>query len=530
MKLRALSLKYKFIITIGVFTLLLSVTMGYIVTDRLSQQLWKDFFERGSGLSSSMADLVNKVADKDSNPTKLILETQTVTQMLAFSEEYLFQGEFVYFQIYYNGLNFIQNPRNIDEAFFLKEPVDEPFEQREIILANNEKVWDFKRVLNCGTSLGESTLAEPEIQLCNEPSYVRVGLSPVEVTRELQQAVLLLSLVTAAFILIGILVAFVLYKLVLGPVDVLTLSVKQFRHDRFARANVHSGDELETLGDEFNKMANTISRHESRLERINDELYRANQVKSEFLAVMGHELKTPLHAIRGYSQLLLEGVDGPLTAEQIQDIKAILGSGNHLLELIDNILRFSKLESGEEPLHLERIDAADLFRQVLQHVESLVRNRDLKLIDETSPVVVEADETKLKQILINLVSNAIKYTPSGSITVRTYPMNGQTPPQVYFEVADTGPGIAPEDAERVFEPFTQLDGSTTRESSGIGLGLAIVKKYIEMHGGRVWFEPNASGGTTFFVSLPASPLPEAAEGKSTQAAVVSSHKEEHATR
>ncbi len=505
MRLRALSLKYKFLITIVVFTMMLAVTFGFIVYDRLSQELWHQFYNRGEDLVKTFREEIQTLSS-DLSVGNVVAATGKIGEVLKLLQQHLLQGEYVYFQLVINGVPIFKEGLNVP---LLVEPLNTTFEVRnDLNVLRDEAVIDFKLALGCSGSSLES--ANLDWAACRDPSYLRLGLSPVQVKQELQQAVLLYVLITLAFVLVGVLVAFVLYKLVLGPVDVLTASVKRFRSDRYARANVRSGDELETLADEFNKMATTIARHERNLERINDELYRANQVKSEFLAVMGHELKTPLHAIRGYSQLLLQGVDGPLTAEQAQDLDSILSSGNHLLELIDNILRFSKLEAGEEPLHLERVNAAELCRQVLKNVESLVRKRELKLVDRTEPVWLEADETKLKQILINLVSNAIKYTPSGSITVRARRGEGPEGEGVQFEVADTGLGIAPGDAERVFEPFTQLDASTTRESSGIGLGLTIVTTYIEMPGGGIWLAPNREGGTVFFVRLPAAQTPQAA--------------------
>lgn len=492
MRLRSLSLKYKFIITLVCFTALLAVTFGFIVTDRLSQELWKQFKSQGKDLVDTLTSIINP----ELSTLELLRGNQDVTELLGLLKQHLLQGEYVYFQVVINGQQlYLAQIGGIDPGVFLVEPVPRPFETRPVNLPSGERVIDFKSQLHCGGSLEQPS---EDVLLCARPTYVRLGLSPLQVSQELNKAVLLFTMVSATFILVGVLVAFVLYKWVLGPVEVLTSSVKQFGHDRFARAHVHSGDELETLAFEFNTMASTLAEHENHLERVNQELSRANQVKSEFLAIMGHELKTPLHAIRGFSQLLLQGVDGPLTDDQSQDLEAIFSSGNHLLELIDNILRFSKLEAGEEPLHLERVLANEVVGEALQNVESLARNRDLTLQNDTPALPVQADATKLKQILINLLSNAIKYAPSGTITVGACHLEEG----VRFSVADTGPGIDPKDAEKVFEPFTQLDGSNTRESSGIGLGLAIVKKYVEMHEGQVWFEPNPAGGTIFRFSLP----------------------------
>ncbi|MFQ6117323.1 MAG: sensor histidine kinase, partial [Candidatus Bipolaricaulia bacterium] len=300
------------------------------------------------------------------------------------------------------------------------------------------------------------------------------------------------------YALAGVLVAFLFYQMILGPVEGLSDSVKRFRRDRRARAAVRGSDELALLAEEFNKMADTIAERDERLEQINKKLLEANRVKSEFLAMMGHELKTPLHAIRGFSQLLLEEIDGPLTPKQREDITAVLASGDHLLELIDNILRFSKLEAGEERLHLEEVEPAELVAEVVQSFARFARERGLRLESEADPFMIRADRTKLKQILMNLVSNALKYTKQGEIRVTAAARDGEA----LFTVADSGPGIPRAYREKVFEPFTQLDSSDSREVTGIGLGLAIVKKYVELHGGRVWVESEPGQGSRFYFTIP----------------------------
>ncbi len=499
--LRTLSLKYKFTIIIVCFTVLLTVTFGVIVSDRLSQELWNQFDARGKDVLEALStrfqqNLEERLDVEDDRAIATLALASDVRKTVEEIRETFLQNELIYAQVVYENQSlFTYNP-DTDNSFFLIEPFNKVYEKRDLTLPNSERVVDFKQSFSCASIEQMS-----DDVLCGT-NYLRLGLSPNQVTQELQRALFLFILISMAFIAVGLVVAFILYKWVLGPVDVLTKSVKQFRRDRFARANVRSGDELETLAYEFNKMASTISQHEGHLEQVNDQLYKANQVKSEFLAVMGHELKTPLHAIRGFSQLLLQGVDGPITGEQRHDLRAILSSGDHLLVLIDNILRFSKLESGEEPLHLERIDARQMAHDAIKTVESLVRNSDLELLNEAESLTVEADATKLKQILINLLSNAIKYAPSGTVKLLAQSWSEDDRTMVRFGVSDTGPGIDPRETDKVFEPFRQLDGSTTRESSGIGLGLAIVKKYIEMHDGKVWFEPNPEGGTIFYFTLP----------------------------
>ncbi len=517
MRLRSLSLKYKFIILLVGFAVLLSVSFGWVTRDRLEQELWNQFYGQGKDWANSLGAKVEEGGSGrgdtgslvSENPLEVISKLREVLEIMTQNS----LQKYAYFQLVVGGNKlWTQNIADLNETYLLLESMPtSAFEIRTLDVPGEMEIVDFKRPLPCGPSLEQP---DAEASVCHGVSYLRLGLYPTQVKQELQQATLIIGLMTAGFIATGILVAFLLYKLVLGPVDVLTASVKSFRHDRYVRAYIRSGDELQTLGDEFNKMAATISDYEGHLERINQQLYSANQVKSEFLAIMGHELKTPLHAIRGFSQLLLQNVEGPLTGEQRQDVEAILGSGNHLLELIDNILRFSKLEAGEETLHIETAYADQLVLEAMNSVSSLVRGKGLALVNQTPAIPVQTDATKLKQILINLLSNAIKYTPSGTITVGAEPLEGE----VRFSVADTGLGIAPEDAERVFEPFTQLDSSNTRESAGIGLGLAIVKKYVEMHGGRVWFEGVQGEGSVFHFTLPDQPVAPSENGASENGA------------
>jgi signal transduction histidine kinase len=313
-----------------------------------------------------------------------------------------------------------------------------------------------------------------------------------------RRELLKISGLSALYILLGLAIAFWLYKSILGPIEVLIQSVKRFKRDRHARAHVTSRDELQALAEEFNRMADSIQERDERLERINQQLRKANRVKSEFLAVMGHELKTPLHAIRGYSQLLLEEIDGPLTPAQREDIENILKSGDHLRALIDNILQFSKLEAGEETIHPSEIEVAHLLEEALQNVKVLAREKGIEVHTEANGLTVRADETKLKQVLINLLSNALKYTPQGRVEVIAERGDGE----VVFTVRDTGIGIPEEHREVIFEPFTQIDSSSTRQWVGIGLGLSIVKRYVEMHGGRIWVESEVGQGSAFHFTIP----------------------------
>ncbi len=478
---RRFSLKYKFILTLVAFTFLLSLSFGGVSLKRLSSELHAQLVEEGRDLASTLAE-------KFSDTT---IPLYTFLQNLQFLQESS-SGDVLYIQIMVGEQRYNVFQPGLDELPPLEvELAKEGMIRRQ--LPDGTDYLDFWEVLP------RRLMMSPEgIDLAEGPNYVRVGLSFARIQGEIRQALWIISFVALGFILVGVLVAFLFYQMVLGPVEGLIGSVKLFRVDRRARAPVRGTDELTLLAQEFNKMADTIAERDERLEQMNRELLEANRVKSEFLAMMGHELKTPLHAIRGFSQLLLEEIDGPLTAKQREDIQAVLGSGDHLLELIDNILRFSKLEAGEERLHLEEVEPEELLSEVVGSFARLAPKREIRLESKVDPFMIRADRTKLKQVLMNLVSNALKYTKRGWVRVTAEQANGAA----LFAVEDTGPGIPPEYQERVFEPFIQLDSSTTREMMGLGLGLAIVKKYVEMHGGQVWLRSEPGQGSQFCFTIP----------------------------
>ncbi len=235
--------------------------------------------------------------------------------------------------------------------------------------------------------------------------------------------------------------------------------------------------------------------------RRNEELERASRTKSEFLANMSHELRTPLNAIIGFSELLLDEPDESYDPDTRRTyVQTIHQSGHHLLSLINDILDLSKVEAGRMELHLEEVQITDTIEQVLRTVEPLLARKTIRIdANEIEITQLVADEGKLKQILYNLLSNAIKFTPDGGhITVSATRIDGY----VRLTVADTGMGIAPEDQERIFEEFQQLDTGPGRRFEGTGLGLALTRRLTELHGGRIWLESEVGRGSRFHVELP----------------------------
>lgn len=283
------------------------------------------------------------------------------------------------------------------------------------------------------------------------------------------------------------------------------------------RISVQTGDELESLADQFNEMAQRLRESHADLERkvadrtreIEDksrQLEMADKHKSEFLASMSHELRTPLNAIIGFSDVLLEQMFGELNPKQLEYLRDIHASGQHLLSLINDILDLAKVEAGRMELNLGIFDV----RAAIDNALTLVRERALRqgitLTSEVDPQLCElrADERKLKQILLNLLSNAVKFTPQGgAIKV----MARQRDDSIEIAVADTGVGIARVDQDSVFEEFKQIGGDYARKSEGTGLGLALTRKLVELHGGSIGLESEPGSGSTFTIVLPADAKP-----------------------
>jgi signal transduction histidine kinase len=240
------------------------------------------------------------------------------------------------------------------------------------------------------------------------------------------------------------------------------------------------------------------------LQQRAEELQELDRLKSGFLANMSHELRTPLNSILGFSDVMLMELDGPLTTHMTTDLQLIQKNGQHLLHLINDVLDMAKIESGRMNLNPERFKVHDVLDEVNSITSTLASERNVSLfIEEDSDQEVEiyADNTRLRQVMINLVNNAIKFTEKGKIAIRTTKQDSTT---VLISVKDTGLGIPPEQLEDVFQEFTQVDTSTTRKVGGTGLGLPISRKLIEMHGGRLWAESTGveGEGSTFFVEMP----------------------------
>jgi PAS domain S-box-containing protein len=257
------------------------------------------------------------------------------------------------------------------------------------------------------------------------------------------------------------------------------------------------------LDEERTSLARRVEARTAELRVANEELARAARLKDEFLASMSHELRTPLNAILGMSEVLRSEIYGPLDEKQNKSVRVIEESGRHLLNLINDILDVAKIEAGKIELEIRPVSVDAVCRASLQFVrqEALKKRIAVSSTVDTAVTIVEADERRLKQILINLLTNAVKFTPEGG-EVGLEAMGDAENQLLHFSVWDTGIGIAREDVERLFKPFVQLDSSLSREYSGTGLGLALVRRLVEMHGGSVMVDSDVGKGSRFTVTLP----------------------------
>jgi signal transduction histidine kinase len=327
------------------------------------------------------------------------------------------------------------------------------------------------------------------------------------------------ALLLVAFLLLAVATGILLARRLVRPIESIQAAATKIGSGALdQRIEIASNDELGALAEEFNRMAARLQESYASLEQKvqertrelatalgeldekSRELETASLHKSEFLANMSHELRTPLNAILGFSQVLRERLYGELNEQQQGYVDDILSSGNHLLSLINDVLDLSKVEAGQVELEV----APFSLRESLERGVVMVRERAMKdgvqvtLAANPEVDLVAGDERRIRQVIFNLLSNAVKFTPAGgSVDVRATQVNGE----VRVSVADTGPGIATEDLERIFEEFQQTEAGL-EQREGTGLGLALSRRLVELHGGRIWVDSELGRGSTFAFTLP----------------------------
>jgi signal transduction histidine kinase len=298
-----------------------------------------------------------------------------------------------------------------------------------------------------------------------------------------------------------VLIYVVLYQSALKPIDQLRALAQDMTSGQYTqRIPVTAQDELGQLSHTFNEMADAIQQREVSLQAARERAEAADQVKSAFLASMSHELRTPLNAIINFTKFVAKGDLGPVNEEQEETLLEVVDSGRHLLNLINDVLDMSKIESGSLTLFVvDNVDLQQVIKQVVTTGKSLLHEKSVKLEAEVSPdlPLIRGDKQRLTQVLLNIISNACKFTEQGSISISAYRDNAD----VVISVTDTGPGIAPDDHGLVFEAFKQTS-SGLRQGGGTGLGMPITKNLVESHGGKIELDSALGQGTTFTITLP----------------------------
>ncbi|EHP85780.1 cache domain-containing protein [Methanotorris formicicus] len=310
---------------------------------------------------------------------------------------------------------------------------------------------------------------------------------------------------------IGLLVAWglalLISKSITKPIEKLKEGAEKISKGEYdCRVKVESNDELGELAMAFNKMAEEIrttheklKKHAKELEKSYNELKELDRLKSEIIAIVSHELRTPLTSIKGYVELVLDGTMGPLNESQRKCLEIANENINRLKRLIESMLDLSKIERGELEMRIEKINLRDSVDKVLNTLKPLASGKNVSIDCNVEDITIEGDEDKIDQVLMNLIENAIKYSPiNGKVKIEGF----REGDYVHIKVTDNGPGIPKKEINKIFDKFYQVDSSTKRKKGGSGLGLAVCKSIVEAHNGSIWVESKLGKGSTFHVLLP----------------------------
>ena len=344
-------------------------------------------------------------------------------------------------------------------------------------------------------------------------SPVQVGLivefnkkGTMKPTRDLLEVIQILAFLV---LLAAIVMSYILSRRIIQPLKLLINATQRITQQNYQeQIQIKTDSELDVLVNNFNKMQAAINIREAELQRKNEalkekmaEVNEANRLKSQFLANMSHELRTPLNSIIGFTTRVIKKSGDMLPAVQLENLTIVKEEAENLLELINNLLDYSKIEAGKMDVHLEEFDLVKVMAEIRIMAENLLEDKPVKYEEEfylSSPISIYSDRIKVKQILINLLSNAFKYSEKGTVRISVNKKGAY----YQIKVEDQGIGIPPEHLEKVFDEFHQVDGSYTRKVGGTGLGLSITKRFVELLQGRIEVTSVYKLGSCFTIYLP----------------------------
>lgn len=414
-------------------------------------------------------------------------------------------------------IEFNHKPDAVDYLSSLK--ADKHIEYATIFLPDSTKLAEYKSVGRQPNDefniplLSDTIIFKDEVLILVKPivhkgdpiASIRFEYSMEEYRVKQKQYLKLMLLLIGITVLLATILAFVFQRVLTKPLFSLYHIINKisFRKDYSIRANVSSSDEIGKLTDGFNFMIHQIEQQNNELKKAKLDSDSALKAKERFLANMTHELRTPLNSIIGLANLI---EDTELNEEQEKYITNLKISSDHLLAIINDLLEFSKLGSGKYQLEKHEFSIRRSVDRIAHSVEFELKNRNLEfesIVDESLPHFVVGDEHRLNQIILNLVGNAIKFTPKGSIKIEIRVLSETDESiNVEFSVEDTGIGIVKEKQEIIFESFTQESNDTTRQYGGTGLGLAITKQLVEIQNGKIWVESEKFKGSKFKFIIP----------------------------
>lgn len=547
---RRLSLRAKFTLMIALMISAVGFSLGWYSYAKTKEVLYDELMARGKGIARNLAfNSRYAVLTEDKTALRDLLYGIRTERSVVFGRIYGEQGGLL-MDVHFDREEMIKKkgppptlgapPREL----VLRPPIQNGDEDTYSLVApvftRTNLPTDVETQLTAIFEMGD------EKQKGSPIGQVEIGISIKPMYEKLNGLVWFYTISTVVVIGIGVLFSEIFIWSLILPVKGMIRTAQEIAQGNMKRrVHVRHQDEIGELATIFNQMAQSLAERDEdlrkqyrKLELSHQDLSRvaaelaeykealerkvkerteelaqknlllrgameraqgSDLLKTQFLANMSHELRTPLNAIIGFAQVLSEGMDGEVNETQKKDLEAIYQSGMHLLSIINDILDISKIEAGRMQLDLAEFDIGDVVLDVLSTAKPLVKEKDVVLrveLPKETPRVY-ADRIRIRQVILNLISNAAKFTAKGHILVRVTANSKE----VEVHVADTGMGIRESDIPKLFNEFRQLDSSTTRNRGGAGLGLALAKRFVELHGGRIWVESVLGVGSTFSFSI-----------------------------